>query len=142
LAQFDKKIGTGREHASTRIRVLIVEDDDDTRGLVERLFHRAGFDCREAADVASAMEILKGFWPDVIVSDLGMPGEDGFSFVRRVRNLEMGQFLPVIALTAFGSEHVRRRTQLTGFDRHITKPADPAELVQAVRDLVVHVARV
>lgn len=130
-----------RQLASTRIRVLFVEDDDDCRALVERLFRGAGFDCRVAASVPSAMEILQGFWPDVIVSDLSMPGEDGYSFMRRVRDLRMGRFIPAIALTAFGSEHVRRRTLVTGFDRHMTKPVEPEKLVQAVRDLVVPTAR-
>lgn len=130
-----------RELATTRIRVLFVEDDADCRSLVERLFRRSGFDCRAAASVSSAMEILQGFWPDVIVSDLSMPGEDGFSFIRRVQDLKMGRFIPAIALTAFGSEHVRRRTLVTGFDLHMTKPVDPEKLVQAVRDLVVPVAR-
>ena len=85
--------------------------------------------------VASAAEGYEAFQhapPDVIVSDIAMPDEDGYSFLRRVRALEAGQgrkSVPAVALTAFAREEDRRKALESGFQRHVSKPADPMELV-------------
>jgi CheY-like chemotaxis protein len=83
------------------------------------------------------VQVLGGWLPDVLVSDLEMPGEDGYSLLRRVRH-EMalhGRRLPALALTAYGRSEDRVRVLAAGFNLHLAKPADPTELVLAVASL-------
>jgi CheY-like chemotaxis protein len=88
-----------------------------------------------AADYDSAMRALRHAWPDVLVSDIGLPGPDGYELVRRVREIEReqgGRRLPVIALTAFTRAEDRRKTLDAGFDLHLSKPLKPHLLLQAI----------
>jgi CheY-like chemotaxis protein len=83
------------------------------------------------------MLAIQRIHPDVIVSDIGMPGRDGYGFIRSVRSLplERDRHTPAIALTAYGSPEDRSRALQLGFDVHLTKPADSARLIQAVAAL-------
>jgi CheY-like chemotaxis protein len=116
------------------VTVVVVEDEPDARELVERLLSEAG--CRVVA-VASAAEALNALGrerPDVLVSDIGLPDEDGYSLIRRVRETEHGDTakLPAIALTAFARSEDRTRALRAGFQAHLAKPIDPAELFATV----------
>jgi CheY-like chemotaxis protein len=117
------------------VTVVVVEDEPDARELVERLLSEAG--CRVVA-VASAAEALNALGrerPDVLVSDIGLPGRDGYELVRRVRELERGRpgpHLPIIALTAFARPQDLQKTLAAGFDLHLSKPLKPHKLVEAI----------
>jgi len=126
----------------TGLDVLVVEDNDDSRKLLQTILSRAGARVHAAGDVASAMRIVAGTWPDIIISDIEMPGEDGYSFIRKIRLQEPPSVhVPAIALTAYTRSVDRVRALAAGFQTHMSKPVDPAELVAAVRSLVPRPAR-
>jgi CheY-like chemotaxis protein len=114
--------------------VLVVEDDPDAREVVTTLLSRYGADVRPAASVGEAVEQVVQAQPDVVVADIAMPGEDGYTLVRRLRAMERerGGHLPVIAVTALASDRDRERAMREGFDEHLAKPVDPADLLDAV----------
>jgi len=119
------------------LRVLVVDDDLDGRELAALLLVNAGADVRTAGSAADAMTTLEEWWPDVLVTDLEMPHEDGYSLLKRARHFAMlhGRRLAALALTAYGRSEDRVRTLAGGFNLHLAKPADPAELVLAVANL-------
>ncbi|MBI2203650.1 MAG: response regulator [Candidatus Rokubacteria bacterium] len=116
------------------VRVLVVDDDEDALELVATMLREAGAEPRTCASAASAMAELAEWRPDVLLSDLEMPGEDGYALLRRVQALERerGTRLPAVALTAYGRIEDRVRTLSAGFAMHLPKPVDPAELVAVV----------
>ncbi|MEJ7638343.1 MAG: response regulator, partial [Singulisphaera sp.] len=88
-----------------------------------------------ASSAAEALELVERFRPDVIVSDVGMPEQDGYDFIRQVRATRSSRELPAAALTAFARAEDRRQALLAGFQTHVAKPVDPAELVAVVASL-------
>jgi len=100
-------------------------------------------DVRLAASAAEALSELTGYTPHVILSDIGMPDEDGYFLVRHIRTHPDAEKrgIPVIALTAFARLEDRTRALVEGFNLHMSKPLEPTELVRAVIDLVGHVPR-
>jgi signal transduction histidine kinase/CheY-like chemotaxis protein len=119
------------------VRVLLVEDDDDTRDYLATALHTAGAEMRVAATAHAALEAMSAWIPDVIVSDIAMPEEDGYAFIRRVRALppESGGRSPAVALTALARPRDRVRALAAGFQTHLPKPVDPSQLVLAVATL-------
>jgi signal transduction histidine kinase len=119
------------------VRVLIVEDEEDTRELLIASLRQCGADVTAAASVAEALESLDRALPDVLVSDLAMPGEDGYSLIRKVRarDPEAGGKIPAAALTAYARAEDRVRALASGFQRHLPKPVDPADLIGMVASL-------
>ncbi len=118
------------------LRVLLVEDEPDVRVLVTRLLeeHQAVVTARESA--SEGLEALKRETPDILISDIGMPEQDGFEFIRQVRSLgARSQDLPAIALTAYARKEDRNRALAAGFQTHAVKPIEEAELVGLVADL-------
>jgi CheY-like chemotaxis protein len=85
--------------------------------------------------VKEALASVRQFMPDILVSDIGMPFEDGYSLIRHIRNLESGQRVAALALTAYASPDDYRKTMAAGFDAHLCKPVEPAKLVRAVGSL-------
>ncbi|MEA2695666.1 MAG: hypothetical protein QOJ16_5053 [Acidobacteriota bacterium] len=120
------------------VRVLVVEDEEDTRELLVRALERGGAEVEAAAAVAEALALLDRRLPDVLVSDIGMPEEDGYSLIRklRARGPERGGTLPAAALTAYARSEDRVQALQAGFNTHIAKPVDPYELVCRVARLV------
>jgi CheY-like chemotaxis protein len=118
-------------------RVLVVEDDDDSREGLKIILERWGATVATAASAGEALERLKAFRPHVLLSDLAMPGEDGYSLIRRVRSLEAheGGRTPAAALTAFARPDDRERALAAGYQRHVSKPLDPADLFAVVAAL-------
>ena len=116
------------------LRVLVLEDEDDGREMIIEVLHRAGAQTIETSCVADAMSALDDELPDVIVSDISMPGEDGYSFMRRVRERtkERGGAVPAAALTALIAPADQARAFAAGFQMHVGKPIDPAALVANV----------
>ena len=120
------------------VRVLVVEDEPDALELFEGILATSGAEVRTASGAAAALQTLAGWRPDVIVSDVEMPHEDGYAFIRRVRALspERGGGTPAVAVTAHGSLEDRVRALAAGFQTHLPKPVEPAELVAVVAALL------
>jgi len=119
------------------VRVLVVEDEPDARALLRRLLEGAGAVVVAAGSVAEALAEFDRGRPDVVVSDIGMSGRDGFDLIRAIRALEpaRGGRTPAAALSAFAQPEDRRRALLSGFQTHIAKPVDPADLIAVVASL-------
>ena len=119
------------------LRILMVDDNIDTLELVAVILSQYGTEVITAASVAEALEALAQFVPDILISDIAMPGEDGYSLIRQVRALEafQGAVLPAIALTAYAGEAERVLALEAGFQMHVSKPVDPFELVAVVASL-------
>jgi len=118
----------------TGIRVLAVDDDPDARDLLTVLLAQYGAEVLTVASAAEVLANLQSFQPDVLVSDIGMPEVDGYSLIQQIRTLtpEKGGQIPAIALTAYARVDDHQRAISSGYQRHVTKPLDPEELVQAV----------
>lgn len=119
------------------IGVLVVEDEPDSRRVLVRHLRKVHAEVREAGSVAEALDLLHGWIPDVLVSDIAMPDEDGYSLLRRLRTSPDPalQALPAIALTAFARTEDQARAVEAGFHRHLPKPFDPQALLSAIRTL-------
>ncbi|HEX8118031.1 MAG TPA: response regulator, partial [Pyrinomonadaceae bacterium] len=120
------------------VRVLVVDDNADARELLALVLGRAGAEVTAAASAAAALELLRQAEVDVLISDIGMPAEDGYALIGQARSLTAGRARrpPAVALTAYASEADRRRALAAGFDAHIPKPVEPAELVSVIAGLV------
>ncbi|HTH74291.1 MAG TPA: response regulator [Trinickia sp.] len=119
------------------LRVLVLEDEPDARELVERVLQERGATTLVFGSALEALNACALEAPDVIVSDIGLPGVDGYEFIRRLRMSEAqrGRTTPAAALTAFARSEDRRRALLAGFQTHLAKPIDPLELVVVVAAL-------
>jgi CheY-like chemotaxis protein len=119
------------------VRVLLVEDDPDSRELLEVVFRGAGMIVDSASSVAEAFEVLMVNRPDVIVSDIGMPFENGYSFLRNLRQvlLAEGTTIPAVAVTGFARPEDRERAFAAGFSAHLAKPIDPDQVLRVLADL-------
>jgi PAS domain S-box-containing protein len=115
------------------LRVLVVDDEPDARSLVQQILKQHGAEVHVAESAAQARAALSTSKPDVIVSDIGMPDEDGYAFIRQVR--ADGSRTPAIALTAYASQQDAQRAFVAGFQKHVTKPVEPARLVSVVANL-------
>ncbi len=120
------------------IHVLVVDDERDARELLATILTQSGAAVTVAAGVADALDKLGRVKPDLLVSDIEMADEDGYSLIRKVRALEKdrGRRLPAIALTAHARSSDRLRALSEGYQMHITKPVEPAELVLAITNLI------
>ncbi|HEY9405238.1 MAG TPA: PAS domain S-box protein [Pyrinomonadaceae bacterium] len=116
------------------LRVLIVDDEADARLLLKTIMEQSGAKVRAAASASEAMTALKEFRPDILVSDIGMPQEDGYALLRSVRALspEEGGRIPAVALTAYAQEDDRMRALMAGFQVHVAKPINPPEFVAVI----------
>jgi len=116
------------------LRVLVVEDDVDTGRMLAQVLGEHGANVTHAGTSAGALAAIERAIPDVLISDIGMPGEDGYELLRRVRMLapDAGGRVPAIALTAFAREVDMHHALEVGFDLHVAKPIDPAELARVV----------
>lgn len=117
------------------VKVLVVDDEPDSRHLIRRVLSGCEAEVALASSAAEALQLVDRFRPDVIVSDVGMPEQDGYDFIRQVRAKRSSRELPAAALTAFARAEDRRQALLAGFQTHVAKPVDPAELVAVVASL-------
>ena len=120
------------------VSVLVVDDEPDARDFCRAALARHGAAVETADSVSRALELIAAARPDVVVADLAMPGEDGFSLIRRLRAAESRRRRRVlaVALTAYAGESDRRRVLEAGFDAHVAKPFDPAELARTIHALL------
>ena len=116
----------------------MVEDDVDTQYLLTALLEQFGARVTPAGSVAQAMTALEAAVFDLVLSDISMPGEDGYSFIRRVRQGNCQPLIPAVALTANARSEDKTLAFAAGFQLHIAKPVDPADLVHKVAVLLGH----
>ena len=119
------------------LRVLVVEDDPDTQELLKTVLQQHGAEVVTVGSAASGLAEIRRAKPDVIISDIGMVGENGYELIRKVRSLEPdeGGHIPAIALTAYASVADRRQALLAGFQTHLAKPVEPADLLAVILSL-------
>ncbi|HEY9860102.1 MAG TPA: PAS domain S-box protein, partial [Candidatus Obscuribacterales bacterium] len=120
------------------VRVLVVDDDTDTREFIAFVLEEYGALTTAVASAGEALEALSSLKIDVLVSDIGMPEEDGYTLIRklRMRSPDEGGGIPAVAVTAYAREEDTKLALLAGFQMHISKPVDPAELASVVAGLV------
>ncbi|PYL48777.1 MAG: hybrid sensor histidine kinase/response regulator [Verrucomicrobia bacterium] len=117
------------------IRVLVVDDEQDSVTIVQRILERRGAQVRGANSMNEALAEFAQFSPNVILSDIGMPGNDGYELISRLRGMPGGRFVPAVALTALARGEDRTRVLRAGFQMHVAKPVDFNELVAVVQNL-------
>jgi PAS domain S-box-containing protein len=119
------------------LKVLVVDDEPDTRELIQEVLRECGAEVITSESAADALTAIEQHQPDILVSDLGMPDEDGYSLISKIRALpaEQGGQIPAAALTAYARAEDRMRVLRSGFQFHIPKPVDSAELVTVVASL-------
>jgi CheY-like chemotaxis protein len=122
--------------ATRPLRVLVVDDNTDAAETLATLLTTLRHTTRVASNGDQALELVREFRPDVVFLDLGMPGKDGYDVVRVLRQTAGMERVKLVALTGWGSEIDRARTEEAGFDRHLTKPASLAALQAVLSDLV------
>ena len=117
------------------VKVLAVDDDKDSLEVLRRILAGRNAEVRTASSAQEALKVFEAFGPDVVVSDIGMPGQDGYDLIRRIRELPGGATVPAAALTALARSDDRMRALQAGFQTHVAKPVAAAELVAVVRSL-------
>ena len=119
------------------VSVLIVDDQPDAREVLMLVLREQGAEVRAVDSAAAGLRAMKKRLPDVIVSDVGMPGQDGHAFMRKLRSLDVdqGSKVPAVALTAYATAGDAEKAVAAGFDRHVTKPIVPGEIVRVVASL-------
>jgi CheY-like chemotaxis protein len=120
------------------LRALVVDDEKDAREIVQVMLEERGAIVATAASAAEALERLRAFRPDVLISDIGMPEVDGYELMRLVRRLppEQGGRVPAAALTAFARRSDRLQALLAGYQTHVAKPVEPDELIAVIASIV------
>jgi signal transduction histidine kinase len=126
------------------IRVLIVDDEPDARSLVAAILEQCNAAVTTASSAREALALLEQEAVDVVVSDIEMPGEDGYSFIRKMREreVEWQRWVPAVALTAYARAEDRHRAIVEGYQIHVPKPVEPAELVAVIANLAGRPGRV
>jgi CheY-like chemotaxis protein len=114
--------------ASGRRRILVSDDNFDSAESLGHLLQLIGNDVRTANDGLQALDVAETFRPDVILLDIGMPKLNGYEACRRIREQPWGKNVVLVAMTGWGQDEDRRRSQRAGFDHHLVKPVDPAAL--------------
>lgn len=120
----------------TGIKVLAVDDDVDSLGVIKRVLTSRKADVQTASSVAEAVTLFNARRPDIVLSDIGMPDQDGYELIRSLRALPSGKTVPAAALTALARSEDRMRALNAGYQAHVSKPVAPAELIAVVRSLV------
>lgn len=119
------------------VRVLVVDDEADTRDFITTVLAECGAEVKAVESAAKVLEAIPQWQPDILVSDIGMPEEDGYSLLCKVRALESKRErqIPAVALTAYARVEDRIQALSAGFGQHVTKPVEPAELVAVIANL-------
>ncbi|BAZ69494.1 MAG: response regulator [Pelatocladus maniniholoensis HA4357-MV3] len=122
-----------------KLKILVVDDDEDSCFYISTVLEADGASVTTVASAAKALEVLPQLLPDVLICDIGMPDEDGYTLIGKIRELkaEKGGNVPAIALTAYADSEDRILALEAGFQIHIAKPVDPDNLVAAVANVLV-----
>jgi PAS domain S-box-containing protein len=139
----DRSTAPASRVALDGVRILVVEDEPDTRTFLTQLLRANGAEVVEAGTAADALEVFPSAIPDILLSDIGLPQVDGYDLIRRIRQLGVtaGGGLPAIALTAYVSSEDRTRALRAGYQTHLAKPVEPAELLATVASFAALVKR-
>ena len=141
-AETERAAGAGHRRSATvslsGISLLVLDDDTDALELFATVLCQAGAEVRVARSVREALDLLRAWEPDVIVSDIEMPDESGYVFIRKLRDGEVahGERIPAIAVTAYGGVNERIKIVSAGFDSYVAKPVEPDELAAIIGRLV------
>jgi CheY-like chemotaxis protein len=143
LARTAMSAGTPIETSNAGLRgldILVVDDEADTLELFRQLLESAGATVRTAAGGHEALQAYERRQPDMLVTDLGLPGMDGYEVLRHVRAHppEDGRFVPAVAVTAYTRMYDRGKSMAAGFSAHIAKPIDPTEFISVLIAAVNH----
>jgi CheY-like chemotaxis protein len=133
LDQAEPASSTSLKH----LRILVVEDDADTQELLKTVLQRHGAAVAIVSSGTDAVSEIESGKPDVIISDIGMAGENGYELIRKIRSMDPdnGGRIPAIALTAYAGATDRRRALLAGFQTHLAKPVEPDDLLAVILSL-------
>jgi signal transduction histidine kinase/CheY-like chemotaxis protein len=125
-------------HLLDGLRILVVDDEADSRSLLSAILTGSGSEVRCCASAAKAMQEFKDWKPDLLVSDIGMPEEDGYALIRKLRQLKSTRVrgIPAIALTAYATPDDRAQALAAGFQIHLAKPVEPEKLVASIASAV------
>jgi PAS domain S-box-containing protein len=123
------------QHVLAGLRVLVVDDDPDTLEVLETVLEQEGASVTAASSAREAFERLEGERPDVLVSDLAMPGEDGYRLIEKIRQVPVASSIPAVALTAYARPEDREAALRAGYQAHVAKPVEPGELTHEVARL-------
>jgi CheY-like chemotaxis protein len=130
------------EHSAilTGLRILVVDDNLDARELLRVVLTRRGAEVKVCATVRAALEFIEQWQPDVLVSDIGMPGEDGYDLIRQVRSLpdDHGGQIPAVAMTGYASPKDAARVLAAGYQMFLAKPIDLVDLVTVITIVIEH----
>jgi len=120
------------------VHVLLVEDDDDSRKLLGTMLKHYGARVTSTKSAVEALKVFDGDLPDVMISDIGMPDEDGYQLIRKLRALplEKGGGIPAIALTGYASRKDRERALTAGYQQHMAKPIEQVDMIAAIAVLI------
>lgn len=121
------------------IKILAVDDEPDARFLLTTILEQCGAEVKTCESAAAALALLKEFKPDILVSDIGMPEEDGYTLIKKIRAAEAGRKrIPAVALTAFARVEDRLKALSAGYNMHVPKPVEPMELMMVIASLINH----
>jgi PAS domain S-box-containing protein len=127
----------GRARDLLGARIIVVDDNSDSRELIRRILTRAGAKVTAASSVRAAVRAFRRIRPDVLVTDIAMPEEDGYELLRRVRTLENGASrTPAVAVSAYARDEDKERARAAGFDAHVSKPTSTEELLSVIEQLI------
>ncbi|HEY6121393.1 MAG TPA: response regulator, partial [Pyrinomonadaceae bacterium] len=129
-----KYFGTNYAKILEGIRILVVDDEADSRDLLRAILTRCGSQVKCSESAAEALKAFKTWQPDVIVTDIGMPVEDGYCLIKKLRKLrsKRAREIPAVALTAYATSEDRARVLSAGFQIHLAKPIEPRQLVKSI----------
>jgi CheY-like chemotaxis protein len=117
------------------LQVLIVDDDQDTLDLLSAALTQRSANVTAVLSAAAAIASIKTFRPDVLISDIAMPGEDGYQLIQNVLALKMMPGIPAIAITAYAKQEDKERALAAGYQRYLSKPVELGEFISAVAEL-------
>ncbi len=121
------------------VRILLVDDEVDSLELVEFALAESGATVKAVSSAAAALEVIEQFKPDILISDIAMPQTDGYTLLNCIRDKKQVGQIPAIALTAFAKEEDIKNSLYAGFQRHLTKPVEPTQLIKAICEVLVGV---
>ena len=118
------------------LRILVVDDEADSRDLISAIITRCGGEVQCCESAAEALRTFREWKPDLLLSDIGMPQEDGYTLIRKLRKLKLklAKEIPAIALTAYATDDDRERALAAGFQKHVAKPIELESLVHSIAD--------
>jgi CheY-like chemotaxis protein len=128
-----RELPTGDSITLNGLRILVVDDEPDSREIIAAILTRCGGEVRCSESTSEALRVLAEWNPDLLVSDIGMPDEDGYSLIRQLRGFALeARQIPAVALTAYATNEDRDRALSAGFQAHVAKPIEPDLLISSI----------